>query len=201
MKLTARLVAAALALVALATPRAVDAGTRSQVRSHHAGPSYPMQPLDFRVLIAKRLEAVRATIDDGLDRGRGDPAGNRAIQRSFDDACGPLRVEFNRVVADGIVTRAEAEKVEVLISRLRDKVRGRPRAEKDPSAKGKAISKKHAAKKGRSLKVATIAPAKPKAEMTKASRARAPRKPGRTKAANAPARKRKLPRPEPGTDL
>src|SRR4051812_41674301 len=108
MNLPARLVAAALALTALASPAPAGAAGRHHGRSHHVAPSFPMKADEFRKLMDKRIEGVRGVIDKKLDRHGVTPDRKKAIHRIFDEAGRDLRAEIDRVAADGTVTQAEA---------------------------------------------------------------------------------------------
>jgi hypothetical protein len=136
----------AFGCVALANEPAAEAATR-HARSRKAGPTFPMKADEYKALMEKRIDGVRAIIDKKLDRRGVSAERKKAIHKLFDDSSKDLRAEIARAAADGTVTQAEADKVKPLANGLRAKVRERMRAEKDPSAKEK-LAKRDAEPKG-----------------------------------------------------
>jgi hypothetical protein len=153
MKLTARLLVVSLAFGAALAVSAgsfgsfgvAAAATHHHARSHHAGPSYPMKADEFRALMEKRIDGIRGVIDRKLDKRGVSADRKKAIHKIFDEASRDLRAEIDHAAADGTVTQGEADKVKVLATGLRGKVRERLRAEKDPAAREK-IAHEDAAK-------------------------------------------------------
>jgi hypothetical protein len=209
------------AIAPLLTPGVAAAA--SHHRAHHDSASYPMKADEFRQLMEKRIDAVRAAIDRKLDKRGVSSDRKKAIHRVFDEASKDLRDQINRAAASGTVTRADAEKAKTLATGLRARVRERLRAEKSPKLKEK-LARADAAKKDRAAH--TKAPAsgdhpggragaspddppaghpKPnhappaaKTKKAKASPADAPAS-GPTRTAKAPAKKKhKQPKVDPG---
>jgi hypothetical protein len=213
MNRVARLCAAALFALGLLAPSAAVAAPRHRARSQHAGPSYPMPAEEFRELMDKRIDRVRAAIDKKLDRRGVSAERKKVIHQIFDEASKDLRAEIAHATADGTVNEAEADKVKALAAGLRTKVRERLRAEKDPALKQKLAKEEAArAKKAKTDlyyassehaadKVAKAEPRKPSSGNTKATKAKsATKKPGPTKTAKARA-SAKQPEVPPGADL
>jgi hypothetical protein len=227
MKRVARFLAATLVAAGLLAPSATSAATKHRAHSHEAGPSYPMKAEDFRELMDKRIDRVRAAIDKKLDRRGVSADRKKAIHKIFDEASKDLRAEIARATADGTVTESEGDKVKALAVALRAKVRERLRAEKDPAlkerlakeeaaqkaktdkqaAEKKAAEKKGSEKKGsekkaseKAEKVAKTETPKPKSGSTKATKSTKAKKPGETKTAKAQP-KEKPPSEGAGEDL
>jgi hypothetical protein len=218
MKLSAPLLAAVLGLTALLDPGVAAAATRHHRAHHAAAPSYPMKADEYRTLMEKRIDGVRAIIDRKLDRRGVSAERKKAIHKIFDEASRDLRSEIARAAADGTVTQTEADRVKPLVTGLRAKVRERLRAEKDPAAKAK-LTKEEAARRERE-KARDAAAKKPAsarspegsagdakftgpvpAKHAKAKPAKA-KKGGPTKQAKAsPGKTRKPPEADPGANL
>ncbi len=235
MKPKARILAAALALAALASfavPGVALAATHHRSRgAHHAAPSFPMKADEYRVLMEKRIDSVRAVIDRKLDRRGVSADRKKAIHKIFDEASKDLKAEIARATADGTVTQAEADKIKPLVIGLRGKVRERLRAEKDPAAKERLAhedaarkekaSRDHASRKApaeaapdapsdhpgktahaESTGAKVKAAAKPKATKAKSAKKTAHHAGGPTKTAKAPPTKRHAQaEAEPGANL
>ena len=157
MNLKARTLAAAFALAALAStlcPAAAFAAGHHRAHHHAEAASYPMKADEFRKLMEKRIDAVRAAIDRKLERRGVSPERRKAIHKVFDEASNEVRAEIARRAAGGTVTHADAEKVKALASGLRTRVRERLRAERDPKLRAK-LARAEAKRKERAAEEAT----------------------------------------------
>ncbi len=142
----------AFAFAALASTLSAPAALAAGHHHHHAvdRASYPMKADEFRQLMEKRIDHVRAAIDRKLNRRGVSPERKKAIHKIFDEETGEVRAEMARAAAKGTVSHADAEKVKTLASGLRTRVRERLRAERDPKYKARlarrdAKRKEHAA--------------------------------------------------------
>ncbi len=144
----ARILVLALAFTVIAS--SLSPGVAAAAAHHHAHhddrASYPMPADEFRKLMEKRIDAVRAAIDRKLERRGVSPDRKKAIHKIFDEASKDLRAEIARAAAGKTVTHADAEKAKTLASGLRARVRERLRAEKSPKLKEK-LARQEAAKK------------------------------------------------------
>jgi len=218
---------AALALAALVSALSPSVALAAHHHRHVDRASYPMKADEFRQLMEKRIDSVRAAIDRKLDKRGVSAERKKAIHKIFDDAAKDVRAEMNRAAAKGTVDREDAENVKTLASGLRARVRQRLRAEKNPKLKDK-LAREEAKRKERAAAREAVrkkaaptgvdagpktakatAPAegaaKPKAAKTvkaakPATHDKGPSGPTRT--AKVPATKKKAPpKEDPGSDL
>jgi hypothetical protein len=146
-----------IALVSVATLAASRARAETtkdaHAESHPAKPRSAMKADDFRKLVEKKIAAVKSAIEKKLDH-HGVTAERRAKIRHFVDvAATEVRTAANKALADGIVSKEEAQKVRALAEQLRGKVRDQIRMEKSAKSSSsgdkrvKAGDKKKPAKK------------------------------------------------------
>jgi hypothetical protein len=140
------LLAAVLAVGSLVAPATALAARHHA--SHKAAPSYPMKADEYRALIEKRIDGVRAAIDKKLDRRGVSPERKKAIHKTIDESAQELRAEVARATADGVVTQSEADKIKPIATGLRAKVRERLRAEKSPGSSKESKEKSEKVGKG-----------------------------------------------------
>lgn len=173
MRTLARFFAFAFAVAGLVAAAPADAAGKRKGGGHSAAPSFPMKSDEYKKLIDKRIEKVKAAIDKKLDRAGVSAERKKAIHKIVDEEAKDLRAEVARVSADGTVTEAEAGKVKPLTNGLRARVRERLRAEKNPKARAtlNAIREKEAKEKAKKEKAEQDA--KQRAEKEKAHKAAA----------------------------
>jgi hypothetical protein len=189
MNLKARLLAAAVSLVALALPGpALAAHHRS--KAHAEAPSFPMKADEYRKLADKRIEKVWSVVEKKLERRGVSADRKKAMRKTFDEVARETRAEVARAAADGTVTEAEANRVKKLSLGLRGKLRERLAAEKSGKAaapKGDTKSAKSEPKGAKADAKGAKIDAKGAKVDTKPAKAAA----GRTKPAKKPAAKPK----------
>ena len=132
MNTVARLAAALIAAATFAVPmtsfaEAAPAAVTHGGHKHHGDKEkaqYPMKADEFRAMVEKRIEKVKARVEKGME-DRKLPREQRAvITKAVDDAAKQVRGAVDKAAADGTVTKEEAKAVRELAEQLRAKVRG-----------------------------------------------------------------------------
>lgn len=132
MNTVARLAAALLAAATFAVPMTSFAETTTPApvahgHKHHGGKDkaqFPMKADEFRVMVEKKIEKVKARVEKGMEKHKLPAAQRVAITRAVDDAAKQVRAEVDKAATDGTVTKEEAKQVRELAKELSSKVRG-----------------------------------------------------------------------------
>lgn len=102
--------------------------------SKHEKAIFPMKADDFRKMVEKRIERIKARVDHAMDK-HNVPAPQRAeVTKGIDAALKDIHAAVDKVAADGVVTKDEAKQVKELADQLREKLRTELK-EKSPRAK------------------------------------------------------------------
>ena len=130
MNTVARLAAALLAAATFAVPMTSFAETAPAApvehgHKHHGDKAqYPMKADEFRVMVEKKIEKVKARVEKGMAEHK-LPADKRGeITKAVDDAAKQVRAAVDKAATDGTVTKEEAKQVRELADQLRTKLRG-----------------------------------------------------------------------------
>jgi hypothetical protein len=130
MNTVARLAAALIAAATFAVPMTSFAETKPAPAEHghrHHGEGdkaqYPMKADEFRSMVEKRIEKVKARVEKGMEEHKLPAAQRAVITKAVDDAAKQVRVAVEKAAADGTVTKEEAKEVRDLAEQLRAKVR------------------------------------------------------------------------------
>ena len=131
-RLTAALLAAAsfaVPMTSFAEPKPAPALVESP-RDHKGGahqgdkdkPQFPMKAEEFRVLVEKRIERVKARVEKGMERHKIPAAQRTEIAKAVEEATKHVRGAVDKAAADGTVTKEEAKQVRELAEQLRSKL-------------------------------------------------------------------------------
>lgn len=110
--------------------------------SHRDRPAFPMKAEEFRKMVEKKLERIKARVERAMSK-QSLPAPQRAeVNKAVDTAVKEVHSALDKAAADGVVTRDEAKQVKAIAEQLRAKMREQfkekgPRA-KAPKAKHKS---------------------------------------------------------------
>ncbi|MEP7121737.1 MAG: hypothetical protein ABJE95_12535 [Byssovorax sp.] len=131
MNTVARLAAALIAAATFAVPMTSFAETKPAPAEHghkHHGDAdkaqFPMKADEFRAIVEKRIERVKARVEKGMEEHKLPAAQRAVITKAVDDAAKQVRGAVDKAAADGTVTKEEAKQVRELAEQLRAKVRG-----------------------------------------------------------------------------
>ena len=131
MNTVARLAAALIAAATFAVPMTSFAETKPAPVEHghkHHGDGdkaqYPMKADEFRSMVEKRIEKIKARVEKGMEEHKLPAAQRVVVTKAVDDAAKQVRGAVDKAAADGTVTREEAKQVRDLAEQLRAKVRG-----------------------------------------------------------------------------
>ncbi len=102
---------------------------------------YPMKADEFRAMVEKRIEKVKARVEKGMEEHKLPAAQRAVITKAVDDAAKQVRGAVDKAATDGTVTKEEAKQVRELAEQLRAKVRSELLGGKHAKA-GKARSRK-----------------------------------------------------------
>jgi tellurite resistance protein len=130
MNTVARLAAALIAAATFAVPMTSFAETApasvEHTHKHHGDKDkaqYPMKAEEFRAIVEKRIEKVKARVEKGMEEHKLPAAQRAVITKAVDDATKQVRGAVDKAAADGTVTKEEAKQVRELAEQLRAKVR------------------------------------------------------------------------------
>ena len=131
MNTVARLAAALLAAATFAVPMTSFAETTPPAPAEHGHKhhgdkdkaQYPMKADEFRVMVEKKIERVKARVEKGMTEHK-IPADKRVeVTKAVDEAAKQVRTAVDKAATDGTVTKEEAKQVRELANQLRTKLR------------------------------------------------------------------------------
>ena len=150
MNTVARLAAALVAAATFAVPMTSFADEKpasapTEARHEHGGAhhgskdkaQFPMKADEFRVMVEKKIEKIKARVEKGMDQHKVSAAQRTVIAKAVDDAAKQVRGAVDKASADGTVTKEEAKQGRELAEQLRTKIRGELGGKHAKAGKGK----------------------------------------------------------------